>query len=130
MNVPLIAFLDPDSGELSLGDGRSRLDAMVAVGIKFSIEITRDGKVTIIAEGIEVPEPQIIALSDGFDPYAFVAATNVGRRHLNATERREVGAKLIIARPELTDRAIARSRDRAVGEYRPQDSRCHPQGNH
>jgi hypothetical protein len=108
MNVPVIVFLDPASGKLSLGDGRSRLDALIAVGIKFSIKVTSDTKVTIVAQGIEIPEPQIIPIADSFDPYAFVAATNVGRRHLNAAKKQEVAAKLLIARPELADRAIAK----------------------
>jgi hypothetical protein len=108
MNVPVIIFFDPVSGKLSLGDGRSRLDSLVAVGVRIGIQITSDQKVTITAEGIEIPEPQIITVTDGFDPYAFVAVTNVGRRHLNTAEKRQIGAKLIIARPELADRAIAK----------------------
>lgn len=108
MNVPVIVFLDPVSGQLSLGDGRSRLDALVAVGIRFSVEITSDTKVIITAKGIEIPEPQIISLVGDFDPYAFVAATNVGRRHLSTAEKRQIGAQLLIARPELADRAIAK----------------------
>jgi hypothetical protein len=108
MNVPVIIFFDPVSGKLSLGDGRSRLDSLVAVGVRIGIQITGDTKVSIVAEGIEIPEPQVITVTDGFDPYAFVAATNVGRRHLNTAEKRQIGAKLIIARPELADRAIAK----------------------
>jgi hypothetical protein len=108
MNVPVIVFLDPVSGQLSLGDGRTRLDGMIAVGIKLNIQITSGPKVIITAEGIEIPEPQIITIADGFDPYAFVAATNVGRRHLNTAAKRKIGAKLIVARPELTDHAIAK----------------------
>jgi hypothetical protein len=108
MNVPVIVFLDPVSGQLSLGDGRSRLDGMIAVGIKLNIQITAGTKVIITAEGIEIPEPQTLTIADGFDPYAFVAATNVGRRHLNTAAKRKIGAKLIVARPELTDHAIAK----------------------
>jgi hypothetical protein len=109
MNVSVIVFFDPVSGKLSLGDGRSRLDALDAVGITLNIQIADDTKKVIIAaEGIEIPEPQIITIADGFDPYAFVASTNVARRHLNTAEKREIGAKLITARPELTDHAIAK----------------------
>jgi hypothetical protein len=109
MNIPVIVFSDPVSGRFSLGDGRSRLDALVAVGIKVNIQIASNTKVIITAEGIEIPEPQIIPLADGFDPYTFVAETNAGRRQLSTAEKREIGAKLLIVRPELSDRAIAKS---------------------
>lgn len=107
MNVPVIVFLDPVTGTLSLGDGRSRLDAMVMVGIGFTITIA-PYEVIITAEGYEIPPAQIIVTDSNFDPFEFVAATNIARRHLGGSERRKVAAKLIIARPDLADRAIGK----------------------
>src|SRR5262245_22133758 len=53
MHVRVIVQFDPVAGKHELLDGRSRLDAMVAVGIKFEIKTNPDGKVLIIADGCE-----------------------------------------------------------------------------
>src|SRR5687768_9496505 len=75
-------------------DGISRLDAMEKIGIEV---VSADGTLTV---------PTITA-PPGTDPYAYVASMNLHRRHLDADQKLEVIAKLLKARPELSNRAIA-----------------------
>jgi hypothetical protein len=42
------------------------------------------------------------------DPYAYAVSANIHRRHLTIEKKRELIAKLIVANPELSDRAIAK----------------------
>jgi ParB-like chromosome segregation protein Spo0J len=113
MIVPVVIVSEPadpatEGGvKFSLLDGRSRLDAMELVGIKFTIERTVDGQPIIVAAGFNIPPPNIIPARD-IDPYAFVTAANVARRHLDRAAKRKIVADLIEVRPDLTDRAIAR----------------------
>jgi hypothetical protein len=80
---------------------------MELVGIKFTIGRTVDGQPIIVAAGFDIPPPNIIPSRD-IDPYAFVTAANVARRHLDRAAKRKIVADLIGVRPALTDRAIAR----------------------
>src|SRR5215831_17648694 len=43
------------------------------------------------------------------DPYDYVVSVNERRRHLTTTQCSEVAAKLLKARPDLSDRAIAKT---------------------
>src|SRR5215813_13769421 len=43
------------------------------------------------------------------DPYDYVVSVNERRRHLTTAQRREVAEKLLKARPDLSDRAIAKT---------------------
>jgi ParB-like chromosome segregation protein Spo0J len=112
MIVPVVIMSEPtdpatEGGvKFSLLDGQSRLDAMELVGIKCTIERTVDGQLIIVAAGFDIPRPNIIPARD-IDPYAFVTAANVARRHLNREAKRKIAADLIEVRPDLTDRAIA-----------------------
>jgi hypothetical protein len=48
----------------------------------------------------------VVVLPLGVDPYAYVAAANIHRRHLTAEQKRDLIAKLIKATPEKSDRQI------------------------
>ena len=43
------------------------------------------------------------------DPYDYVVSVNARRRHLSTAQRSEVAEKLLKARPDLSDRAIAKT---------------------
>jgi transcriptional regulator with XRE-family HTH domain len=76
--------------EGKLLDGRNRLDAMELVGI-----LPGDIDGTIVS-------------NLDSDPYNYVVAANIHRRHLTDEQRRELIAKIIKAKPEASDRAIGK----------------------
>jgi hypothetical protein len=96
-------------------DGRTRLDAMAAIGLKFEFKRgdRRNGPFLhflntdlcgfdgsrINIKVVELPEEEI---------EAYVASANLHRRHLNAEQKRERIADVLKAKPELSDRAIGR----------------------
>jgi hypothetical protein len=100
-----ITVLVEEGGRQALLDGRSRLDALCAVGIKFEIKIV-DGHVVIDAPDYIIPAPTEIPAS-AVNPYAFVLSANLHRRHLEAAAKRAIVKKAITAQPNLSDRAIA-----------------------
>jgi hypothetical protein len=71
-------------------DGVNRLDAMETVGIAFD-----DMK------GFQTMKPET-------DPYAFAISMNIERRHLNAEQKRDLIAKVIKAKPDTSNNAIAK----------------------
>jgi hypothetical protein len=93
-------------------DGRNRLDAMELVGIKFGF-VGRGG----ILRYLKSDDPALtsqcgrlaLLIDDyGGDPYAFVLSANIHRRHLTAEQKRDLVAKLLKAKPEASDRQIAK----------------------
>jgi hypothetical protein len=104
MTMPIIILVEAD-GKVLL-DGRSRLDALCAVGIKFEIKIV-GGQVVIDAPGYIIPAPTEIPASADFNPYRFVLIANLHRRYLEAAAKRAIVRKAITAQPNLSDRAIA-----------------------
>jgi hypothetical protein len=117
MLVPIVVLAepaDPTAQDLrarfkySVLDGRSRLDAMVQVGIKFVVEWTIDGPM-IVADGYDIPKPQIIPQNAKFDPVDFTTRINMARRQCNRADTRELIVKLLTERPNWTDNAIAKA---------------------
>jgi hypothetical protein len=106
MKLPIIPLMQPD-GTYSLLDGRSRLDGMVHVGIKFEVKVV-DGHVVIDAPGYAIPAPNAIIPDGNFNAYEFVLSTNLHRRHLKNEEKRAIIKKVICAHPTLADNAIAK----------------------
>jgi ParB-like chromosome segregation protein Spo0J len=114
--------------EFQLIDGRNRLDAMAAVGLKFKFERGNrrsdpflhflnselcgwDGK-RIKVEVKKIPEEEI---------ETFVASANLHRRHLTAEEKRERIAKELKAQPATSNRQIAgivKTDDKTVAKVR------------
>jgi hypothetical protein len=98
----------------SLLDGRSRLDAMEAVGI--DVRLTKIRKKESQAWRLDSDNgdvelramfPIIHTSGDG-DPFDFVISTNLHRRHLTAEKKRDLIAKLLKANPERSDRAVGK----------------------
>jgi hypothetical protein len=106
MKIPIIVLVQPD-GTHSLLDGRSRLDAMIHVGIPFMIKVV-DGHVVIDVPGYDIPAPTEIPATPDFNACAFVLSTNLHRRHLKNGDKRNITKKVIATQPALSDRAIAK----------------------
>jgi ParB-like chromosome segregation protein Spo0J len=105
LKLPIIVLTGPAGPQLL--DGRSRIDALCSAGIRFRIEVI-DGHVSIIAPGYDIPPSIEIPDKKDFDAVAYVLAANVHRRHLTNDKKRAIVAKVIAARPGLTDHAIAK----------------------
>src|SRR5713101_7162466 len=70
-------------------DGRNRYRAAKAAGHQFTAKDFRD-------------------LAAGLDPKAFVISANIARRQLTSKQKRDFIAKQIDAKPDDSDRAIAK----------------------
>ncbi len=113
-------------------DGRNRLDALEEIGIH-TIGTTTTGATTMMIPrlGADLPDgmpmPSIVyfvgevetrdmgsaglgesQLEPATDPYDFVLSANVHRRHLDATQRRELIQKVLQAHPEKSNRQIGK----------------------
>ena len=92
LREPIVVFED------QILDGRNRYRACLAAGI----------------------EPYFESLP-AVDPVRYVISANIHRRHLTAKQKRELIAKLIKARPDLSNNAIAKQAkvdDKTVAKIR------------
>jgi hypothetical protein len=99
-----------DGTEYSLLDGRNRLDAMELVGIPFSLA-DRGTAGWKLAQPlgcseflVKLPQPGIFT----GDPYEYVLAANIHRRHLTTERRLQLVDAVIKAKPDLSARQVAR----------------------
>jgi hypothetical protein len=109
-------------------DGRNRLDAMELVGIKFGF-MAEQGRPTknkffylhaCDGSGILDGDAAIIDHFDG-DPYNFVLSANLHRRHLTGEQKRELIAKVLKAKPGVSNNQIAKqtkTSDKTVAKVR------------
>ncbi len=98
-----VVYRDPELGVCVL-DGRNRLDALELIGWPAGVEASR-----------------IIRPSEPFDPVAYVLSKNLHRRHLTADQRRDLIAKVLKAKPEASNRQIAKqvkADDKTVAKVR------------
>jgi hypothetical protein len=98
----------------ALLDGRNRLDALETVGLDVAALLQAAMNWEEIAElkVIYVQPPtgsNSVIASRKADPYDYVVSVNERRRHLTTAQRSEIAAKLLKARPDLSDRAIAKT---------------------
>jgi DNA-binding transcriptional regulator YhcF (GntR family) len=106
----VIVYNDQKIGPCLL-DGRNRLDAWEKLGRKITYDDPtatnrppRNGKIMVASPTF----PRIrISGEPEFDPYAYAISRNVCRRHLTNEQKRELVAKVLKARPEVSDRQIA-----------------------
>jgi hypothetical protein len=102
-----IVFSGSGPCDRQLLDGRNRLDAMEAVGLRV---LDEEGQLTCGREDVSFfladGSPAIVYVGD-IDPYAYVLSANLHRRHLTAEQKRDLIAKLIQAQPERSNRQIA-----------------------
>ena len=92
-------------------DGRSRLDALERKGVKVSIytdewSLALEGRAD--KQAFERVHRTISIMIIKTDPVAYVISTNLHRRHLTAEQKRDLIAKLLKAKPDLSDRAIGK----------------------
>jgi hypothetical protein len=79
-------------------DGRNRLDAMEAVGLKV---VDEKGEL-LDSVAHSVIDPEVI------DPYSYVISNNYRRRHLTVEQRHEIMAEYLRRDPNKSDRQIGR----------------------
>ena len=101
------------SYEYQLLDGRSRLDAMAAVGIEFNfVRGTRTSShlhiLNMDFKGNSTVKVTTVENMSDAEIEDFVTSANLHRRHLTAEQRRELIEKLLKATPEKSDRAIGK----------------------
>jgi len=97
--APIIIWKEND--KFLLLDGRNRLDALALVGM---LRVDDHGTLIDAKSGDEIRQTY---RRDG-DPYEIALSLNVHRRHLNAEQRRELIAKVLKAKPEASNRLIAK----------------------
>jgi hypothetical protein len=77
-------------------DGRNRIEAIERSGL-LDVEVLKDKDCRLRTQ-----------LADGIDPYEYVLSANLHRRNLTEEQRRALIAEIIKAKPEASDRAIAK----------------------
>ena len=103
-------------------DGRNRLDALALLGLLYAT----DGLLYLRTwTGTKWAELSgcLLHYEDvhGVDPYALVLSYNIHRRHLTGEQKRELIAKLLKAKPEASNVAVAkqvRAGDKTVASVR------------
>jgi hypothetical protein len=85
-----------EAGEFVLLDGRSRLDAIEAVGLPIKVFV--DGRLN----------KSFFEIVDVDNPIAFVISANIRRRHLSREDKERLIGELIKSDPARSDRQIAK----------------------
>jgi ParB-like chromosome segregation protein Spo0J len=108
-----------DGGKLL--DGRNRLDAMELVGIEFELRRERNKFcLNLPKSGIANGALELAGSFDG-DQYDYVLSANLHRRHLTSEQKRELIAKVLKAKPEVSNATIAKqtkTTDKTVAKVR------------
>ena len=104
-------------------DGRNRLDAMELVGIKFGFVHRQEPALRNKLDYLHFCDSDTIKFVDHFDgdPHDFVLSANIHRRHLNAEDKRDLIAKVLKAKPEASNAAVAKqvkADDKTVAKVR------------
>jgi hypothetical protein len=90
-------------------DGRNRLDALALAGLLYATDGHLHLKTWTGTRWAELSGDKIdFQHVHGADPYAIALSFNVHRRHLTAEQKRELVAKLVTAKPELSDRQLGK----------------------
>ena len=119
LRVTLVLWRD-DHKKLSLLDGRNRLDAMELVGVPFGVKLKK-GEFSLTGPALNGVPLVDVSGNKNSDPYEFVLSANAHRRHLTAEQKRELIAKLLKAKPEASNNAVAKqvkADDKTVAKVR------------
>ena len=98
LRVPIAVCKSADGKTLAVVDGVSRLDAMALTGL---LNINDDDELCIGKEAV-----RFTAVAT--DPYEAAISLNIHRRHLTNEQKRELVEKVLKARPQISDRQIAK----------------------
>jgi hypothetical protein len=90
--------------KLSLIDGRNRLDALALLD---RIGVDESGCLILKDVGPN-DRRQFECAHQSPDPYALALSLNVHRRHLTAEQKRDLIAKLVKAKPDISDRQLGK----------------------
>jgi ParB-like nuclease domain len=96
--VPIAVCRSDDGNTLAVIDGVSRLDAMALTGL---LNNNDEDELCIGDKTVD------FTIVDA-DPYEAAISFNLHRRHLNAGQKRDLIAKVLGAKPEASDRNIAK----------------------
>ena len=112
MTAPVIAFRNGQ--RCSFLDGRNRLDGMELVGFDVAAmlqEWERDLKDRhhLKVRYVAIDDDSTLVSQTIDDPYSYVVSANIHRRHLTTTQKGELIEKLLKAKPDESDRAIAKA---------------------
>jgi hypothetical protein len=119
-------------------DGRNRLDAMELVGIKFELrgtlerhygKLVNDGICVLAIEGDREPDTGIgiwrgtrnKTFDEPQEAFDYAISANIHRRHLTSEQKRDLIAKVLKAKPEASNAAVAKqtkATDKTVAKVR------------
>jgi hypothetical protein len=131
LRVPVVIW-EPRPLELNhhgpmLLDGRNRLDALALLGLLYEDE-TSDCHIGLKSwtgtKWEKLPGDRIEHAAQGIgglDPYALALSFNINRRHLNAEQKRDLIEKVVKAKPNASNLAIAKqvkADDKTVAKVR------------
>jgi hypothetical protein len=114
LQAPIILWAPAAKKPKQLLDGRNRLDVLNILEIlrQIDVETARDfvPSPKMLTNNLRVMEPggPVFEILYGGDPYTIALSLNVHRRHLNAEHKRELIAKVLKAKPEQSNRTIAK----------------------
>jgi ParB-like chromosome segregation protein Spo0J len=98
---------NPETGKIEVLDGRNRLDALELLGGNAMNWDKSDFRlVGVIAA--KRGSGYLYETDPAFDPYAFVLSKNIHRRHLTPEQKDELIEKLLKAKPEQSNRVLAK----------------------
>jgi hypothetical protein len=106
--------------EFYLLDGRNRLAAIDLLSDERR-ELWAFDNFLAAPDNIDPTPRTTLLYGEDCDPWSYVVSANVLRRHLTATQKREVVAALLKAKPERSDRAtakLAKVSDKTVASVR------------
>jgi hypothetical protein len=104
LSAPIVLWIDGNNA--SLIDGRNRLDALALLGL---LVFDESDKLAHLAFKKRQNDCQPITFAhEGVEPYALALSLNVHRRHLTAEQKRELVSKVLKAKPDASNRQIAR----------------------
>jgi hypothetical protein len=112
LKIPVTVWKEQKDFEPQLLDGRNRLDAMEAVGLPICVEnagTELDPAIKLWNDAWPIEVTEVRGDKPGGDPFALVVSANIHRRHLTHDQKTELVAKLLKAKPEKSNRQIAKA---------------------
>jgi hypothetical protein len=108
LRQPIVCWGNDPNDPVQLVDGRMRLEGLNRNGLLYETDDHHLGLNTWIGTKWAERSGDRIRFQHvhGGDPYALVLSLNIRRRHLTPEQKRDLIAKLLKAKPELSDRQL------------------------